>query len=286
MEGESEIELFTNKYIKALFPFLKQFDVYKALSNDVIRKVIYQNNKKTRTPYLQLVDMDKIISYDKTDNCFNWKNYMKENNLHEKYLINQKRNYSKQKRYALLKRLIAMTEKCRFHRFTPLYSCIDNNFYEYVEGIKHYYSQYNTFVFSTTLEGAIINNNSMANVYNFTKSKKQQFYKFDQIYNNYKENDQLNLLRLLYEGKTDLLLKNKDTDLDKRIKDNVIGCNLTKKTSGWITEFINYYFEDYLGVVSIEEMLEQTEIKNEFETMFPEIANIMELCNKMIYNAT
>ena len=65
VEGESELELLNNKYLKIMYPILTNIDIIKAESNRVIENSILPNKRKYKTPYLIVIDMDKIINIDK-----------------------------------------------------------------------------------------------------------------------------------------------------------------------------------------------------------------------------
>lgn len=45
VEGESELELLNNKYLKVVYPFLKNIDIIKASSNKVIENSLLPNKK-------------------------------------------------------------------------------------------------------------------------------------------------------------------------------------------------------------------------------------------------
>ena len=64
VEGETELELFSNPYLKVLFPFLKKIDVYKALSDKPVLNIMNPSKIGVDTPYIMLIDMDKVLEYD------------------------------------------------------------------------------------------------------------------------------------------------------------------------------------------------------------------------------
>ena len=66
VEGETELEIFSNKKLLDKFPKLKQIDVYKSSSN-VLGSYINPSYSNTSIPYLFLFDADKIYSF-KRDN--------------------------------------------------------------------------------------------------------------------------------------------------------------------------------------------------------------------------
>ena len=126
VEGESELELLNNKYLKIIYPILTNIDIIKAESNRVIENSILPNKRKYKTPYLIVIDMDKIINVDKEKNRFNIKNkdgYFIYNEK-ENYYYGDKRVETKYKRIRIEK----MVEKCRFHYSLPFYACRDADF--------------------------------------------------------------------------------------------------------------------------------------------------------------
>jgi len=68
VEGETEIEIFTNKALLKKFPILKEIDVYKSSSN-VLGAHVNPDYSNTAIPYIFLFDADKIYTFtdDQTD---------------------------------------------------------------------------------------------------------------------------------------------------------------------------------------------------------------------------
>ena len=73
VEGETELELFSNPYIKMLFPKFRSVDVFKAMSDTPILNIMNPQLSKSQTPYVCLIDIDKAISYDEKLNSFSLK---------------------------------------------------------------------------------------------------------------------------------------------------------------------------------------------------------------------
>lgn len=299
VEGETELELFTNYYIRELFPFLKHIDLYKALSNDVLRDIVHPNQIKTRIPFLLIIDMDKAIKYQRANNKFELGDYLKKSRLNtkENFLFNKKKNFTRYNTYLARKRICAMTEKCRFHIFTPMYSCKDPNFKQYVNAIKNYLLNYNTYACKTTIEGLLITEESSDYILAFMKNKKPTgtFNHFETLYNGLQKTDRLNALRLAYRGKTDLLQKLKNTNIEE-IKKTTISKVSSDKTDGWITDFLGFYFKTVLSSYSViinskkdfVKALKDTQLKSklakEFLNTFPELGEVIYLSKKMISN--
>lgn len=70
VEGETELELFSNPYLRILFPKLKKIDVFKAVSEKPVLNIMNPQLSNSQIPYLCLIDIDKAISFDKTRKRF------------------------------------------------------------------------------------------------------------------------------------------------------------------------------------------------------------------------
>lgn len=296
VEGESELELLNNKYLKILYPILKNIDIIKASSNKVIENSLLPNKRNYKTPYLIIVDMDKIIIKNKEQNKMDIKNkdgYFVFNNK-ENYYYGKKRLETYYKR----KRIEKMTEKCRFHYKLPFYSCDDQNFYELKKYIKEYFLNYNIFVNETTLEGLLVNNENYFIFWKFYKKligKQKDIKDLEEYYDNLNEHDKVNLLRLLVSGKTDYILKL--SELDKMPKEiyNMIKKYITNKTSGWISLWIEYYLiyllridytndENKCRKLNNELLRKKEQCKDGFHNDFIELSNLLKEITKRYSN--
>ena len=147
------------------------------------------------------------------------------------------------------KRCLGMMKKCRFHYRYPFYSCIDKNYSELIKLIKLYFGNYNTFIAATTLEGMLITQNNYKQFFEYMKQKTGMdswFQAFEREYSKFDEVDQLNFLRLIYNGKSDYILKSKqiiqfNPNIPPIIK-SIIENGVVSKTSGWMSEWLEYYF--------------------------------------------
>ena len=171
-------------------------------------------------------------------------------------------------------------------------SCNDSNYTEFLMAIHDYLLAYNVFSLKTTIEGALVNHNTCDFALNFLQSKKgpNEFNNFKLYWNTLLKTDQINCLRLLYNGKTDLLQTRKslfDTTLQsqKAILEKVI---IGEKTSGWVSDYLDEFFRKNTGIEANERKMEKY-LKNsenrkhlvkEFQRNFPEIDSLIsELCN-------
>lgn len=272
VEGESELELFNNKILREIYPTLKNVDIIKASNDNVIKNSILPNKRTYKTPYVVLIDMDKVMVYNNHNTFKKRENY---------FIYNEKeRNFYGIKRIQtnyVRKKIEKMIEKCKFHYRLPFYSCTDSNYTELKNSIKEYFLNYHIFVNNTTIEGMLINYNNFNEFWNFYKSQKQDATDIEAYYNTLKDNDKLNLLRLLVSGKTDYNLNLNQLDkipVDKRklIENNKI----TQKTSGWMSDWIAYYYENTIERYHLEDTQNRLEtIRNEFDRDFTELANLI-----------
>lgn len=309
IEGETELELFENKYLKELFPVLKQTDIInKAMSDEIVKKIISPKIRNYSTPMIGLVDMDKVIRRDKGAhvplNSFRliedfFKNY---NISNERYYYTEKRK----KTYQVRKRIFAIVQKCRFHYALPLFSTEDYNFDCLLTLIKQYFHEYGLVVNRTTAEGMLINKENQylfwefAKSYIFSASQKAQVESYYNSLSN--DNDKLNYLRLLFKGKSDFILNldeiselNPDPAKANGIYD-IIRANRKDKTSGWVSKWIEYFLCLILNVdyndkakfkkvkKAIEDSSDIDSIKKEFANYFSEIREAILLLEKAIKN--
>ncbi len=296
VEGESELELLNNKYLKVVYPFLKNIDIIKASSNKVIENSLLPNKRNYKTPYLIIIDMDKIIKKNKEQNKMDIKSkdgYFVFNNK-ENFYYGEKRIETYYKR----KRIENMTKKCRFHYQLPFYSCNDENFNDLKNYIKEYFLNYNIFVNKTTLEGLLVNNENYFIFWEFYKNvikKQENIEQIEKYYDGLKEYDKVNLLRLLVSGKTDYILKLSELDkIPDEIK-NMIQKNTVNKTSGWISLWIEYYLMyslriDYFNDKNRYKKLNNELVRNieqikiEFGINFIELSNLLKEIAKRYSN--
>ncbi len=296
VEGESELELLNNKYLKIIYPILSDVDIIKAESNRVIENSLLPNKRNYKTSYLIEIDMDKVMSVDVKENKFKIKN-------RDGYFIyNEKENYyygeKRVETYERRNRINKMIEKCRFHYSLPFYACRDTNFYDLKGNIKKYFLNYNIFVNDTTIEGMLINNNNYDKFWTFYKNvimKDKDIQDLEKYYNSLKEYNKLNLLRLLVSGKTDYLLKLEQLDKIYETDKQLINKNKIGKTSGWITLWIEYYLVNLFKIDNskdsdVSKNINTLILKNKdmceynFRNNFTELFNLIKEISKRFSN--
>lgn len=249
VEGETELELFSNPFLKTLFPQLKNIDVYKAMAEAPVLDIMHPNKINTDIPYICLVDMDKIYLYDISKKKLSLrKEYFKGRKKEQLFFKNkhEKGIYL----FHVYKRIEAMATKLKIHYYKPFYGCEDGNYKEFCNVLHEYFLNYNIFLASTTIEGMLINKRTMDLAVNFLKknNKKVDCEEFEAIFNSYRKNDKMNLLRLLFNGKSDLLKSFKDitgnlTEEEKKCFEKMI---IGEKTSGWVTDYLDSFCEELI----------------------------------------
>ena len=292
VEGESELQLFNDPNLRQVYPILKKLDIIKAATDSVIKDGVLPSKMNYRTPYLILIDMDKVIVPHPQKNEFvvNAKDGYFKRYEKEKYYYGEKRENT----YQLQKRIRAMLEKCRFHHILPFYACTDKNYYDLINCIKDYFLQYHTFVNSTTIEGLLVNSNNSDKFWNYYVEKYKPSQDLVTYYQTIRFNEQINLLRLLVSGKTDYILNLKQLDkiypnVKTMIQENVI----SQKTNGWISDWIEYYLCDILKIPQDENTKQNLKRKlkeeqnkkmcrDSFNREFREISNIFKEISKRL----
>lgn len=295
VEGETELELFSNPYIKVLFPKLKKIDVFKAMTDQPILNIMNPKLINTQTPYICLIDMDKAICYDITKKKLSLKKEYFNSTTKEKFEFKNKKQ-TQIYLYHQRKRIDAMTEKFHIHYYRPFLSCNDSNYHEFIAAVHQYLLSYNVFSFNTTVEGALINNHTVDFALEFLQQKKQASYfiAFKTYWDGLLKTDQTNVLRIVFNGKSDLLqrdaaLKNL-APTEKLILERVM---IGGKTSGWVSEYLDKFIQSKaqitgtLSVKAFQKYLEnedhQKDILKEFKYNFSELYSLLEKLCDMIY---
>lgn len=172
VEGATELELFSNPYIRILFPKLKKVDVFEAVSDKPISNIMNPKLTNTQTPYICLIDMDKAIRYDKKKKRFSLINEYFASNSKECFQYRNK-HQSEPYLYYQRKHINAMQRALHVHYYMPFLSCDDPNYHAFVSAVHQYLLSYNVFSFSTTIEGALINKHTVDFALDFLRKEKK-----------------------------------------------------------------------------------------------------------------
>ncbi len=287
VEGETELELFQNDNLVKLFPVLKQIDISLGGANDVMLELCNPQKRNTNIAYLILLDLDKILRFRYKDknqivNRFEIKNEKinplsqtnTNNHKSERYLYGVKRNQTLTRREVIN----SMIETNTFPFDTNWFYSEDHNFNNLKDNIRDYCINYNVFIVDNTIEGTIINRNNHAIAYDWmmnsdnikVKNNVQAIYS----YNN-NEAYKTTVLRLIHSGKYDNLekiytqnqIKNNLTEKSDRSIYNKIYQIKKSKTSGWVSEFLNYYFKNYINNKQLDSEGKRRIFKQHFQEL-------------------
>lgn len=295
VEGKSEMQIFLHPKIRSMFTKLSKVTFYQYNSDNSSIKLISPETMKFTIPYLRVVDMDKILTYSKNKSKFKVHTDSMVNPLGNEYILKKEKSmyfsYEKRKITKLSNDIKKYLEPKKFTINEDLY-CLNNpkGLNEFLHKVKCYCSIYDTYPVTTTIEGSIINNNSIDIIIEWMKieygskiDKLEELLQKD-IFLISKKNIyyRVNIVRLILNGKSDSLKTLREIEKEKiitgeelkKIKklNNIIG----GKTSGWIIKFINYYFNTYI------EKLDNEYQKSKFRSNFNELYEILQKIENMV----
>lgn len=297
VEGETELELFANPYLRILFPALKMVDVFKALSDKPILNIMNPSLTNIQTPYLCLIDMDKAINYNRGSKKFSLKGEYFQSDLKECFQYRSK-HQTETYLYHQRERINAMAEKLHVHYYLPFLSCEDTNYRAFISVIQEYLLAYNVFVLSTTVEGMLINTQTLDFALLFLKQKKKEpdYNVFKVYWEGLPKTDRLNAMRIVYNGKTDLLIawktlsKSLLPDSDRAVVEKAM---IGDKTSGWVSEYLDAFFQQTIkceGKITeklfrkyLDDEDHKKAVLKEFEKNFSELHSLISRICAMIY---
>lgn len=279
VEGETEVEVFSNKKLLNKYPHLASIDIYQTADNSLLKNInpAYSN---TSIPYLLLFDIDKVIEFSEDKSKIKIKNHSGIYHLLDK-IDNELYNYLKggffYKENRINKKIVSkiiglLKKDFSFDKNTMIMT----NYHLYhslIEEIAKYTKKDNVKYLKTTFEECFINENSYELFIDWLKSDYSVLCK--------KNKENLNTLlaslpiekdtiiiffRVLFEGKSNNQHKYKDIEkiTDEPIKSIFSNFKLKttngiiKKANGWTTSFLNY------SIDRIEDKV-KTEISNSSE---------------------
>jgi len=296
VEGETELEFFSNPYLRELFPLFKKIDVFKAMSDQPILNIMNPKQLGIKTPHVMLIDMDKVLDFKLPDHKLVLKNeYIKKRDKEYFYFYGKKEHDTYlQHKY---QRIVSAVEKLKLHFYLPFYSCKDPNYLELIDLIKDYLLSYNVFAFKTTIEGALINKNSFTFTLQFLENQypAEIYEEFYTIIKKYFPNDQINALRYIFKGKSDLFQYKKIQIKNDTVKDTFSKMQKkVGKASGWISDYLDTFFKTHLDNVenfslkNFQHYLELEENKEHvekiFKNCFPEMYSLIKYIYDIIGN--
>ena len=63
VEGETELEVFQNRFLRAVFPRMGQVEIIKGMSDDVVYRIVSPKDRGCHIPATILLDLDKVYTY-------------------------------------------------------------------------------------------------------------------------------------------------------------------------------------------------------------------------------
>ncbi len=280
VEGHTEIQLLKNRNICKLFPQLKKATIYNTTSNDSATKLIIPNYNHPTIPFLVLLDMDKILDYSIEKKKF----YKKKTNQavnplsnesikeKEKYLYYSNRKeatYHQRKNVDNYLENEIIVDKDHFYNKVSIYD-------DLIRAVKRYCKEYRTIVFKTTVEGAIICNESLKVFYEWLNYiwGDADYAEYIARVSKYDTLAQVSIARGIFHGKTDYLQK-----YGKKVPEDVNSIiskySSGEKVDGWIFSFFDWFFGKYM--TNDLESNEQI-----FSMFFPEIYEVVQYISDMV----
>ncbi len=295
VEGESEIQLFQNKYLRKLYPKLRKIHFYPACSNNQEMYNVSSEGLNLGIEYRIIVDMDKIIRLTESKTGFELKN----DPLNPLYDAKQKDfdyyNFSSSIRAYCSNVLKIRIEELlnKEYEMEGRDYIDDDDFNNLIKSIKLYCSWNHTIVNWSTIEGELITYENIDVFIDFFKMKLTNFISYtdkkgiqvvkespSKILKNYKdilklEDKKQKAVLLLYScnGKLEMMDR-QPAEPNNDIKQSVLG----EKADGWIAEWLEYYFTTYLKI----DQMTQWDVKKEFSRHFPGLSNTLQELENMV----
>ncbi|MBE7899233.1 retron Eco8 family effector endonuclease [Paenibacillus polymyxa] len=297
VEGDTELEVFRNNNLRILHPKLNKIDIYAFDGKEDKLKLVNPNDRKTKINYLVMIDMDKILNYSPKK-----KKYMLSGSAYLNVIKN--RNIIKREKYHYTKKFndtfrvrSEITQRLNSNKFevdsTGL--CIEQSEEraELIELIQQYYDQYNFMPLETTIEGAIINKRNYHFFLQWIKEHDWNQENFDNLYSDLQTEDhKATFLRLVFFGKTDWFSSEKEgnnnnqefvkklkviKEIRKQLKESTL--DFGDKTSGWVTNYLNWFFDRKLKIEKSEDVFVNRSL---FQASFPELGKVIEKLEKLL----
>lgn len=279
VEGETEIELFNNNRIISLFPKLKRIHFYSFDSNHERLRNVNAKMLNLGVDYRLIIDMDQVLSYKEKKQKF------KINNANDINPINTKETPDN----AIL-RYYRRGNTDVFSVYSSINNTInslsipqsnhyidDESFNIMIRNVQALCRQFNTIVNWSTIEGEIITYENIDKFISFvTTYEIEDKTQHDFLVKLPDKKEKAILILCEFFGKTEFFEPRKGNpilyDADTKLKTQV-----SAKTSGWVSSWIEYYFNQFI------DPLENREEKlKSFSTDFPGLTNTLQQLENMI----
>lgn len=286
VEGETEVQLFSHPKILELFDKLRYVHFYSFDSNNERLKVVHSRKINLGIPYKVIVDMDKIMAYNdnkfciKKDTLINQlSNYNKKKNKNDAKPYNAKKyeqyrfyNSSRENNVDLtsIRNEIFELKKNKFFLKTDKNYIEDNKYNRLMDLIIEYSRYYDIIVNWSTIEGSLITYENIDEFICFTNTKLHKSRKqYVKICNEADFKEKAILMLGVYNGKNEIFN-------DILLNNNPIN-HATDKTSGWVSEWLFYFFENKIDVLST-----LNEKRDEFKKFFPQLFSTLQVIESMV----
>lgn len=292
VEGKSEIQLLNNKRIVELYPELRQITIMRYDSDNSSLKLVYPDFMNFSIPYFTMVDMDKIISYSYKKHKFKIKSDSLVNPLFNPHVLRKQQftvyndNLRRRHTYDAGRQIRKRLSEEEFFQDASHFYIADDSFDKLLGEIKRYCYEYRVIPVTTTVEGMIVSERNVEIAIKWMEEmleengrrKLQELLTLEPKKNT---KYRTTIARCILNGKMDNLcgMGDNGVQIDDKIKSKVKYLNnqLGGKVSGWIGEFLDYYFQYKITVKKDNEKK-----KKEFERDFPELSFILHESIKMI----
>ena len=273
VEGETEIQLFSHPKILELFKNLKKVHFYSFDSNDQRLKTVLSDNLNLGVPYKLIVDMDKILQYNKKGK-FNLSSTQTVNPF-SNTRIQDKEHYAffntkKAVNNSAIRAIIDKLIKKNYSLLPNKNYVDDNDFNRLMYSIISYCNYYDVIVNWSTIEGSIITYENISYFIDFIDQKGIKHTKQHMAFCSEKDTREKTILILSeYNGKNEIFKC-------AQYNNNPVSIAI-KKTEGWINEWLDYYFKLRIDVLSSD-----TEKRNRFKKDFPQLYNTLQIIENML----
>lgn len=168
-----------------------------------------------------------------------------------------------------------IVKKREFKPSSKSFTIQDKMYEKLMNHLLSYCKIYNVYPVNTTIEGSIINVNNYEVFLNWILSDSSSYSSKEELKEVYEMNEnpfyRVDILKHVVGGKTQLISSLKEEDIhkyiDREMKEGylkAIGLPKIGKSSGWVTDFLEYYFN---GIKSKK--------NTQFHRSFPELNDII-----------
>lgn len=277
VEGESEYQLFKNKGLQKLFPFINKVHIYPYGSNNAIIKYVCPLYINIGIPYVTILDIDKIITFQENNSQYTAYTSSEELNPLKSTIVKKRDKM----RYFSAKKSVKQSLQSEFERvinknFSFKHDCNyveDINYEKLIYSAKKLCAYNNVSVNSTTIEGLLINANNVDLFIDFCLEsfvdKKDILLKIQAITD---AKEKSALLRLFFFGKLDCCVNEVVSINEFKTKQKITDT----KADGWINKWLNWFIDKKCPKEN------DNQAQEVFKQYFPEFFETLQMIKCMI----